>query len=334
MTRRRPRRGTITPCRPRSRPARPATMKTPATQKPMKAMVTPVQAAGVCPWLLPAMTCSSLLCRVVRAGRSSSIVPHARACRRGGGSRASRSPLGDGTVGLAGRSCRSGPRRGPGPSTGPRAGRGRRGPRPARPGARGAVAFVAAGHRGPAAGRSAGRAGRRARSSSAAHGRDVGPGGVAERRRRWPRCRRWPGRPARRAPRCRRRRAGRRPRCRRREREQRGDGVAGRPCGRRRRRRARRGRLGRAPPGSAGDVAAAGVSEKGPPADRRPCPRTRSAGWRAGPRPRRARRAAGRAARLRRLGRAAAVLGTGVGQQQSRTPLSPEPRANRHPGFT
>jgi hypothetical protein len=25
-------------------------------QKPMKAMVTPVQAAGVCPWLLPAMS--------------------------------------------------------------------------------------------------------------------------------------------------------------------------------------------------------------------------------------------------------------------------------------
>ena len=38
-----------------------ATMKTPATQKPMKVMVTPVQAAGVCPWALPAMSCSSLL---------------------------------------------------------------------------------------------------------------------------------------------------------------------------------------------------------------------------------------------------------------------------------
>ena len=36
-------------------------MKAPETQKPMKAMVTPVQAAGVCPWLLPAMNCSSLL---------------------------------------------------------------------------------------------------------------------------------------------------------------------------------------------------------------------------------------------------------------------------------
>jgi hypothetical protein len=36
-------------------------MKAPATQKPMKAMMTPVQAAGVCPWLLSAMACSSLL---------------------------------------------------------------------------------------------------------------------------------------------------------------------------------------------------------------------------------------------------------------------------------
>jgi hypothetical protein len=38
-------------------------MKTPATQKPMNEMMTPVQAAGVCPWLLPAMSCSSLVLR-------------------------------------------------------------------------------------------------------------------------------------------------------------------------------------------------------------------------------------------------------------------------------
>ncbi|GHF31483.1 hypothetical protein GCM10018772_66420 [Streptomyces fumanus] len=52
-------------------------------QKPMKAMMTPVQAAGVWPWLLSAIACSSLLCTCL-SRTLGLILAYARACREFG----------------------------------------------------------------------------------------------------------------------------------------------------------------------------------------------------------------------------------------------------------